>query len=189
MDDELKVSTLYQEILNCWNDRNAHKLAALFEQDGTLVGLNGSQYVGRAHIESDLRKLFRDKITAVFIGLAREVRCLSADVRLVRAVAGMIQPGKSNIDPSLNTVQVIVTRKYGDEWCVSHFQNTPVEFHGRREVDEKLTEELVNSLTDDMREKLMNQLEKDQNSGNNRKNGKNSKRAKSDNKGTDDKKS
>ena len=62
---------------------------------------------------------------------------------MVRAVAGMVPPGKADIDPALNAVQSLVAAKApNDEWRIALFQTTPAQFHGRPELVQQLTDEL-----------------------------------------------
>jgi len=62
---------------------------------------------------------------------------------MVRAVAGMVPPGKSGIDPALNAVQsVVATKALTGEWRIALFQTTPAQFHGRPDLVQQLTDEL-----------------------------------------------
>jgi uncharacterized protein (TIGR02246 family) len=101
---------------------------------------------GRAEIESHLRQIFGSHPTAAFVGKIREVRVLGGDVVLLRAVAGMVPPGKSDLNPSVNTVHTLVAAKQDDRWQVELFQSTPAAFHGRPEATEALTAELRQEL-------------------------------------------
>ncbi len=58
------------------------------------------------------------------------------------AVASMVRPDDSDIDPELNTIQTLVATKNKEEWKITVYQNTPAEFHGRPELREQLTIEL-----------------------------------------------
>lgn len=40
----------------------------------------------------------------------------------------------------------MVTKKYGDDWKIELFQNTPAALHGRPEMVQQLTEELTQEL-------------------------------------------
>src|SRR5581483_1665454 len=46
MSDEHEVRLLYEELVGCWNRRDAAGLARLFAEDGTLVGFDGSTHDG-----------------------------------------------------------------------------------------------------------------------------------------------
>jgi hypothetical protein len=74
------------------------------------------------------------------------VRLLSPDVAILRAVAGMVPPGESDINPEVNAVQTLVAVKQQNNWIIALFQNTPAAFHGRPELSERLTEELRQAL-------------------------------------------
>jgi uncharacterized protein (TIGR02246 family) len=140
--DETEVAALYHQLLDCWNKRTAHNFAALFVENGNSVGFDGSQMNGRAEIEADIGQVFADHQTAAYIGKIREVRLLTPDVAILRAVVGMVPPGQSDINPAVNTVQSLVAKKQDDRWRIALFQNTPAQFHGRPELVQQLTDEL-----------------------------------------------
>ena len=136
------VITLHRQLLDAWNNRDAHTFAALYATDGTQVGFDGSQINGQAQIEAEISRIFTDHQTARYVGKVREVRFLSPDVALLRAVVGMIPPGQSDINPATNAIQSLVAIRQGGEWRIAHFQNTPAQFHGRSDLSEALTSEL-----------------------------------------------
>jgi uncharacterized protein (TIGR02246 family) len=141
--EENKVSQLYRRLLDAWNNRNAADMAALFEEDGNVIGFDGSQVNGRAEIESEIGQIFAHHQTPPYVAKTREVRLLAPEVSVLRAVAGMIPPGKSDIDPALNAVQSLVATKVSDDvWRIALFQTTPGQFHGRPELVQQLTDEL-----------------------------------------------
>jgi uncharacterized protein (TIGR02246 family) len=140
--DESQVRLLYQELLKAWNEKNARKMADLIAENGNLVGFDGSQIDGRRQVESVLGKIFADHPTAAYVSIVRELRLLSPDVALLRAVAGMVPPGQSDINPAVNAVQSLIAAKEQGRWRIALFHNTPAAFHGRPELSEQLTEEL-----------------------------------------------
>ena len=139
---ETEARALYSQLLDSWHKRNARDFAALFEQDGNQIGFDGSQINGRSEIESHLSGIFADHMTAAYVGKVREVRFLTPDVAILRAVAGMVPHGKTDINPATNAIQSLVAVKRDDRWRIALFQNTPAQFHGRPESVEQLTEEL-----------------------------------------------
>jgi uncharacterized protein (TIGR02246 family) len=144
--DEKEVGLLYQELLKGWNKRRACEMTDLFTEDGNLVGFDGSQINGRSEARSVLSQIFADHQTAAYMGIVKEVRLLSPDVAILRAVAGMVPPGQSDINPEVNAVQTLVSVKQQNKWSIALFQNTPAAFHGRPELSERLTEELRQAL-------------------------------------------
>src|SRR4051812_42596391 len=140
--DEDAVRSLYQRVLDGWNRRSSDAFSAAFAEDGGIVGFDGSQVTGRAEIASHLRPIFANHPTAAYVGKVRGVCLLAPDVVVLRAVAGMVPPGRFDLDPRLHAVQSLVAVKRDGEWCVVLFQNTPAQFHGRPELVQELTEEL-----------------------------------------------
>lgn len=139
---ERAARELYGSILRCWNGGDAGSFARLFSRSGNVVGFDGSQVDGQESIEAHLAKVFSSHATAAYIGKVREVRVLGHDVVLLRAVAGMIPPGQSDLNPALNTIHTLVAANHGGHWRVELFQSTPAAFHGRPEASERLTTEL-----------------------------------------------
>src|SRR5579859_3132118 len=139
---EAPIAALYQRLLDSWNRRDAAAYAALFDEEGHVIGFDGSPMTGGVEIEASLRQIFADHVTAAYIGKIRGVRFLSADVAILRAVAGMVPPGASDINPAVNALQTLVATRRDGQWRIVLFQNTPAQFHGRPEVAAALTEEL-----------------------------------------------
>jgi len=140
--DEAAIRSNYQNLLECWNRRKADDFAALFMDDGNQVGFDGSQVNGRVEIAPHLSAIFADHQTASYVGIVREVRFLTPEVALLRAVVGMVPHGKSDLNPATNAIQSLVAVRDNGEWRIALFQNTPAAFHGRPELAEKLTDEL-----------------------------------------------
>lgn len=129
-------------MLEEWNRRDAGMIAALYTRDGNIVGFDGSPVNGQSEIESHMRQIFTDHQTAVYIGIVREVRFLTPEVAILRAVAGMVPPGQSDLNPAVNAIQTLVALKQDGRWRIALYQNTPAQFHGRPELAQQLTDEL-----------------------------------------------
>jgi uncharacterized protein (TIGR02246 family) len=140
---EGEIEGLYRRLLDGWNRRDAAAMARCFAEHGSMVGFDGSPVDGRAEIEAHLTPIFADHPTARFVAVIREVRSLGPDVALLRAAAGMVPPGKSELNPATNAVQSLLCRHHDGVWRVEMFQNTPAAFHGRPEAAQALTEELT----------------------------------------------
>ncbi len=140
--DEIEIRALYRELLDSWNRRSAGAFAALFAPDGYVIGFDGSQMSGREEIAATLGQIFTDHLTAPYVSKVREVRLLSHDVAVLRAVVGMVPPGQSDIKPAVNAIQTLVAVRRDGTWSITLFQNTPAQFHGKPELVQQLTEEL-----------------------------------------------
>src|SRR5687768_11361044 len=99
---------LYTRLLEAWNRRSAADFAALFEPDGSTVGFDGSQMNGRAEIAEALKAVFESHPTASYVARIREIRQVAPGAALVRAVAGMVAPGKSELNPAVNAIQSLI---------------------------------------------------------------------------------
>jgi len=139
---EVEIRALYKNLLESWNRRKAADMAALFTIDGSIVGFDGSQMNGHGEIAATLGQIFADHVTAAYVGRIREVRLLSTEVALVRAVVGMVPPGQADLNPAVNALQTLIVVKQTGQWRIALFQNTPAQFHGRPDLAEQLTNEL-----------------------------------------------
>ncbi|MFC6594013.1 SgcJ/EcaC family oxidoreductase [Kitasatospora paranensis] len=137
------VAGLYRALLDGWNRGDAGAFAACFADHGSMVGFDGSTVGGRPSIERHLAAVFADHRTAAYVARVDETRPLGPDTALLRAVAGMVPPGASDLNPALNAVQSLLARRStGGDWRIEHFQTTPAAFHGRPEESAQLTREL-----------------------------------------------
>lgn len=140
--DESAVRALYQQVLDGWNARSGDAFAAPFTDDGEAIGFDGSQHIGKADIAATLNQIFTNHETAAYVAKVRNVRLLGEDAAILKAVAGLLPPGQSRINPAVNAIQTLVATKHDGTWRVALFQNTPTQYHGRPELAEQLTEEL-----------------------------------------------
>lgn len=145
MGDE-PVEALYRHMLAAWNKRSAVEYATCFAVESNVIGFDGSQMNGQAAIEAELQRIFTDHQTASYVAKVREIRYLSPEVALLRAVVGMVPPGKTMLNPAVNAIQTMVAQRIGEQWRVTLFQNTPAQFHGRPDLAEALTQELSQLL-------------------------------------------
>jgi len=147
--EESALRALYAALLGAWNARDAGAMARLYAEDGIQVGFDGSTLRGPADIEAHLRPIFDHHPTAAFVGRVKAVVPLGPDAALLQAVAGMVPPGASDINPAANAIQCLAARRDADGWRVCLFQNTPAAFHGRPEESERLSKELRETLREE----------------------------------------
>lgn len=136
------VRELHSRLLDAWNRRSADDFAALFADDGTVIGFDGSVESGAARIRGHLSPIFAGHPTAAYVAKLREVRLLGPDAALLRALAGMVPPGSTELNPATNAHQTLVAERQGEAWRITLFQNTPAQYHGRPQLVEQDTAEL-----------------------------------------------
>jgi uncharacterized protein (TIGR02246 family) len=142
------VTELYRALLAAWNNQAADAFAALFAEDAIVVGYDGSQMVGRVEVAKSLREIFASHRTASYVARIRSVRFPVPELAILHAVVGMVPPGKADINPDRNAIQILVARRRDGRWQIDNFQNTPAALDGRPEVSQALTEELRATLRD-----------------------------------------
>ncbi|TDC69155.1 SgcJ/EcaC family oxidoreductase [Actinomadura sp. GC306] len=144
---ESAVSALYEELLAAWNRRDARGYAALFDPAGAMVGFDGSQVPG-SEVADHLTPIFADHPTAAYVWKVREVCSLTDEVVLLRAIVGMVPPGRTELNPAANAVQSLVAQNHAGTWRIVLFHNTPAQYHGRPDLAEQHTDELTRVLRD-----------------------------------------
>jgi len=140
------IEKLHEELLTYWNNQDASGMASLFTMDANVIGFDGSQMNGQVQIETELKQVFANHKTANYVWKIEEVRFLGSHVALLRAIVGMVPPGKKEINPATNAIQSLIAIKQNDIWKISLFQNTPAQFHGRPELVDAMTKELTRLL-------------------------------------------
>jgi hypothetical protein len=71
---------------------------------------------------------------------------VASQLVLIRAVAGMVPPGGSQINPETNAIQNMLLSRQGGRFKIEVFQNTPAAYHARPDLAEQLTQELSEVL-------------------------------------------
>lgn len=133
---------LYQTLIEAWNKRDASGMAELFTVHGEMIGFDGSLVSGNDEIFSHLNPIFDNHPTPPFVYKVKDLRQLSSNAAILRAIVGMVPPGEKELEPSLNAHQTLVAVNKEGKWRIELFQNTPAQFHGRPELVEQMTKEL-----------------------------------------------
>ena len=142
-----EITALYRAVLAGWNSADAEAFAAVFAEDGQLVGFDGSEVAGRSGIAEQMAAIFADHATGTYVGIVRQVQPLGSDAALLRAVSGVVPAGSDDIEPSLNATQSLVARRDPDGWRVVLYHNTPAQYHGRPQAVDALSAELRRALS------------------------------------------
>ena len=85
------VHLLYLRLLEAWNERSPDDYAALFAEDSTAIGFDGSEIAG-PDLAGHLRPIFADHATARYVAVVRRIRALGSDTALLMSTAGMLTP-------------------------------------------------------------------------------------------------
>lgn len=142
-DDEAAIRSLYQQLMDGWNAASGYAFAAPFEEDGDLVGFDGTHIKGRQEIASFHQHLFDMFLKGSrLIGKVRSMRFLTSNVAVMHAVGGTVMAEQSDLELERNSVQTLVAVKRNGKWSLAAFQNTRATYMGRPEESQKLTEEL-----------------------------------------------
>ena len=141
--DETAICALYLHMMEGWNAAGSNAFASPFEENGDLVGSDGTHIKGRQEIA-----LFHQHLFDMFlkgsrlVGKVRSVRFLTSDVAVMHAIGGTVMAGQTDLDPERNSVQTLIAVKRNGKWRLAAFQNTRATYIGRPDESQKLTEEL-----------------------------------------------
>lgn len=144
--ENIAIEKLHAELLTFWNNQNGVGMASLFTENANVIGFDGSQMNGRLEIETELKQVFANHRTARYVWKVEEIRFLHSQIALLRAIVGMVPPGKTELNSATNAIQSLIAVKQNDLWKISLFQNTPAQFHGRPELVDAMTKELSKLL-------------------------------------------
>ena len=123
--EEAAVRALYQQLMDGWNQGSGDAFAAVFTEDGDLIGFDGTHFKGRQEIAPFHQRLFDKWLKGSrLVGQVKDVRFLSPDVALMHAVGGTVMRGKSEPVPERDSIQTLVATRQDGEWRLAAFQNT-----------------------------------------------------------------
>ena len=138
----MTVEELYANLMDAWNKRDAKAFEELFIVDGDLVGFDGTQVHGQGNVGEHLRSIFGEHPTLKYVYRITGVTQVSTDVAIVRAIAGMIPPGATDLDPKLNAIHRLTAVHRGGAYRCALFQCTPARLDRRPQELEQLTADL-----------------------------------------------
>src|ERR1051325_11681761 len=119
--DDRPIRALFAALWDGWNRMDAVAAAAPFADDAELVGFDGSEMQGRAAIEETYRRIFSHHQTGRYIVKVRGIRWLAPEIAVLRAVAGVVPAGQTELNPQLNSVMAMVAQRQNEEWHVALF--------------------------------------------------------------------
>lgn len=141
-EDEQAVRALYQGLIDSWNRKDAQAFAGVFRDDCLCVGFDGTEYTSRPELEKALGAIFEDHPVATYVCHVRQLVPINEHAVLLRAAAGMIPPGKTELMPERNAIQVMTASNDSGRWRAVSYQNTPAHFDGRPDAAKRLIAEL-----------------------------------------------
>ena len=98
---EAAARGLYERLLTAWNERDAEGFAALFGDDGTMIGFDGSQAAGSQDVFAHLNPVFQDHPTGRYLAKVTGTRAIGDGHMMLRAMVGMLPPGQSELNPAV----------------------------------------------------------------------------------------
>ena len=96
---ENAVTALYAKLIAGWNAHDGEAMAEPFAEDGVIIGFDGSVSAGKERIGTEMSNIFADHETARYAVKVRSIRLLGSQAVILRAVAGLVAPGRTAINP------------------------------------------------------------------------------------------
>ena len=140
-----ELAQLYMQLLQAWNNRDANAMTACFGDAAEMIGFDGSTAEGKAAIKAHLGPIFKDHPTASYTAILRSQHELG-DTLLLRADAGMLPPGASDIKPETIARQTVVAQKTAAGLRIVQFQNTAIALDRDNATRTKIYDELQQAL-------------------------------------------
>ena len=130
--DETAVRDLYRRLMDGWNRGSGDDFAAVFAENGDLVGFDGTHLRGRREIAPFHQELFDKWLKGTrLVGQIEDVRFLNPDIALIHAVGGTVMRGKTEPSPERDSIQKLVAVRRDGQWRFAAFQNTRARPMGR----------------------------------------------------------
>jgi uncharacterized protein (TIGR02246 family) len=127
LNDDSAVRGLYDELIEGWNQGSGAHFAAVFVEDGILIGFDGTYMRGRSVIERFHQALFDKWLKGTRLtGTVSEVRFLGPDIAIMHAVGGTIGRRKTKPAPARDSIQTLVAVRTGENWRLVAFHNTRI---------------------------------------------------------------
>jgi uncharacterized protein (TIGR02246 family) len=117
-------------------------MAEPLAEDGVVIGFDGSVSSGQQTISTEMASIFADHETGRYAVKVHSIRPLGTQAVILRAIAGLVPPGRTAINPETNSHQTVVAEEDHGQWQIVLFQNTPAQFHGRPDLVEDMTRQL-----------------------------------------------
>jgi uncharacterized protein (TIGR02246 family) len=139
---ENEARALYDTLIAGWNDHDGDAMAEPLAEDGVVIGFDGSVSSGQQTISTEMASIFADHETGRYAVKVHSIRPLGTQAVILRAIAGLVPPGRTAINPETNSHQTVVAEEDHGQWQIVLFQNTPAQFHGRPDLVEDMTRQL-----------------------------------------------
>jgi uncharacterized protein (TIGR02246 family) len=112
---------------DAWNSGDPEAIAALFVEDGDVIGGAGTHTHGR----TEIARYFENLMTtlgpgAVYTNKIKSVRFVTPDVAIVHALGGFLKPGDKELSSDRCGIQMMVAVLDGGAWRIASVQATRI---------------------------------------------------------------
>jgi uncharacterized protein (TIGR02246 family) len=122
--DDAAIRAIPGQMVDAWNRGSGEGFAASFADDANFIAFEGTHLEGRRQIVEFHQRIFETMVKGSRLeGEAKFVRFLGPDLAVMHAVARVALPGRADVSPSRDSMQLFVVSKTAGRWLVDAMLN------------------------------------------------------------------
>jgi uncharacterized protein (TIGR02246 family) len=125
--DEQALHSLYQQLIEAWNNGDGQAYGAVFTTDASYVDVTGTNTQGRQAISASHQHLFQTFLKGSrLVATITSIRFLRPDVALLHVQGNTLLPGQAELAPDRATLETAIAVKEQGKWLFAALQNTRI---------------------------------------------------------------
>jgi uncharacterized protein (TIGR02246 family) len=125
--DEQALHSLYQQLIEAWNNGDGQAYGAVFTPDASYVDVTGTNTQGRQAISASHQHLFQTFLKgSQLVATITSIRFLRPDVALLHIQGNTLLPGQAELAPDRATLETAIAVKEQGKWLFAALQNTRI---------------------------------------------------------------
>jgi uncharacterized protein (TIGR02246 family) len=125
--DEQALHSLYQQLIEAWNNGDGQAYGAVFTADASYVDVTGTNTQGRQAISASHQHLFQTFLKgSQLVATITSIRFLRPDVALLHVQGNTLLPGQVELAPDRATLETAIAVKEQGKWLFAALQNTRI---------------------------------------------------------------
>jgi len=126
--DEQALHSLFQQLVDGWNQGDGQAFAAPFTDDADYIVWNGIYLKGREAIAAGHQQIFETFYRGSRLeGSIKSIRFLREDIALLHLHGRPRLPGQALAAPEEYSIQTLIGIRQADGWRFTAFQNTLIQ--------------------------------------------------------------
>nr|BBH87925.1 hypothetical protein KTC_26760 [Thermosporothrix sp. COM3] len=125
--DEQAIRSLYQQLIDAWNNGDGQAYGAVFTEDASYVDVTGTNTQGRHAISASHQHMFQTFLKgSQLVATITSIRFLRPDVALLHVLGNTLLPGQTELAPDRATMETAIAVKEQGKWLFAALQNTRI---------------------------------------------------------------